>query len=217
MAGKSRSAKPRGRPRSDSVDRALTAAALEEFVSRGFHDMSMESIAVRAGVSKVSLYRRWGSKLAVAAETLKLLGEISATEDQGSLEADVRHLLGSSLGSESAQADAKVLMRTMGEISGNSELLALYRERLLAPRLEQIRGLVERARARGELRADLSTDLAAGMIAGPLFLYYLTLFAEAEVELPGDLAERMTKAILEGISSPKKNRGFNSTRPGRPR
>jgi AcrR family transcriptional regulator len=32
--------------------------------------MSMESIAARAGVSKVFLYRRWSSKLAIATEVL---------------------------------------------------------------------------------------------------------------------------------------------------
>ena len=169
-------------------------------MANGFHDMSMEAIAARAGVSKVSLYRRWKSKLAVAAEVLRLLSETTPIPDQGSLAADIRFLLNQSIGSSAAKASAKVLMRTMGEISGNPELLALYRTHLLAPRLDQLRGLVERARGRGELRADLPADVACAMIGGPLFLYHLTLLAEAEVYASDDLAEQLLRAILRGIT-----------------
>jgi AcrR family transcriptional regulator len=168
-------------------------------MANGYRDMSMESIAARAGVSKVSLYRRWSSKAAVTAEVLRLLSETTPPKDRGSLEADIRFLLNESIGSSNAKSTAKMLMRTMGEISGDAELLALYRIHLLAPRLEQLRGLVARARARKEIRSDLPTDVACAMIAGPLFLYHLTVLAEAEVDLPGNLTQKLTRAILRGI------------------
>jgi AcrR family transcriptional regulator len=194
------SPRPRGRPSSDSVDRALAKAALEEFVARGYNAMSMESIAARAGVSKVSLYRRWSSKLAVTAEVFRLLSGTTPVEDQGSFEADIRFLLEHSIRSETAKPAAKILMRTMGEISGNPKLLALYRAHLLTPRIEQLRVVIERARVRKELRAEVPADVACAMIAGPLFLYYLTLLTEAEVDLPRDLAAQLTRTILGGIA-----------------
>jgi len=200
MKEQPRAVRKRGRPTSHSIDRALAEAALEEFTVRGYHAMSMESIAARAGVSKVSLYRRWSSKLAIVTEVLRFLSEVTPVKDHGSFEGDIRALLNESIGSSNAISTGKILMRMMGEISGNPEFLALYRTHLLAPRLEQLRGLVERARARKELRADLPTDVACAMIAGPLFLYYLALLAEAEVDLPGNLAEQLTRAILGGIT-----------------
>ena len=194
------SRRPRGRPTSDSVDRALAEAALEEFVVRGYHAMSMESIADRAGVSKVSLYRRWSSKSAVTAEVFRLLRETKPAEDHGSLEADIGSLLQQSIGSRTVKTDAKVLMRTMGEIAGSPELLAMYRIHLLQPRIAQLRALLERARARRELRSDMPLDLACSMIAGPLFLYYLTVLTEADVDLPSRLPQQLTQAILGGIA-----------------
>jgi AcrR family transcriptional regulator len=188
----------RGRPRSGLVDSALAEAALEEFIVRGYHAMSIESIAARAGVSKVSLYRRWSSKLAIATEVLRLLSKTTTTvEDFGNLEADVCGLLDELVGSRSAKSAAKIVMRMMGEISVDPELLALYRTHIIVPRLEQLRGLVERARVRKELRADLPTDVACAMIAGPLFLYCLALLTE--VRMPSNLTDQLTRSILSGI------------------
>jgi hypothetical protein len=50
------------------------------------------------------------------------------------------------------------------------------------------------------LRADMPTDIACAMIAGPLFLYYLALLAEAEVNTSRDLVEQLTRAIIGGIT-----------------
>ncbi len=193
-------ARRRGRPTSDAIDRGLLEAALREFKERGYNAMSMESIAARAGVSKVSLYRRWGSKPDIAAEVFRYMSDMAPPADHGSLEADIRALLEESIGSSAATSAGKIVMRTMGEISGDPELLALYRRYLLAPRIDQLRTLVQRARARGELRAEVPTDVACAMIAGPLFLYYLALLTEAEVDLSGDLAEELTHTILGGIA-----------------
>ena len=192
-------ARRRGRPVSGSVDRALAKAAVDEFVQRGYHAMSMESIAARAGVSKLSLYRRWNSKLADTTEVFRNLKDAKTLADQGSLEADIRFLVRQSTGSPGAKSAARLLMRTMGEISDSPELMASYREHLLTPRLGQLRAVVERARTRGELRADLSTDIACAIIAGPLFLHYLTILADLEMNLPGDWAEQLTSLILDGI------------------
>jgi len=192
-------ARRRGRPISGSVDRALAKAAVDEFVQRGYHAMSMESIAARAGVSKLSLYRRWNSKLAVTAEVFRILNEAKTPVDQGSLEADIRLLVRQSTDSRGAKSAARLIMRTMGEISGSPELVASYREHLLNPRLGQLRAVVERARIRGELRVDLPTDVACAVIAGPLFLYYLTILADVEMNLPSDLAEQFAALIIDGI------------------
>lgn len=192
--------RPRGRPSDESIDRALLDAALAEFTQRGYRDMSVESIAARAGVSKVSLYRRWSGKPEIMGEVFRLMSELSPVEDRGSFAADIRALLEEYIGSSAASDAGKVLLRTMGEISGNLDLLALYRRHFLEPRMDQLRGLVGRARDRGELRPGLAIDVACAMIAGPLFLYYLTLLAQADLDLPVDLVEHLVRSILRGVA-----------------
>ncbi|BBY66843.1 TetR family transcriptional regulator [Mycolicibacterium helvum] len=191
----------RGRPRSQAVDHALVEAALAEFTDHGFREMSMQSIAARAGVSKVSLYRRWPSKIAVTKEILQLMGQATIVADHGSVAADVRHLVREALVPAEAKTAATVLMRTMGEIAGNPELLALYREHLLGPRIQQIRALIERARGRAEIPEGLDTDVIAMTIAGPIFAYQLSVLTETDTDLPENVIDQITRTILSGITA----------------
>ncbi|MFI8522882.1 TetR/AcrR family transcriptional regulator [Promicromonospora sukumoe] len=67
----------RGRPRDPRTDQAILAAALELFTEHGHAGTSIEQIARRAGVGKLTVYRRWGSKdelIAAAVESAR--GEI---------------------------------------------------------------------------------------------------------------------------------------------
>ena len=192
----------RGRPVSQEVNRVLTEAAVAEFVTRGYRTMSMESIAERAGVSKLSLYRRWPSKLAVAVDVFRILRDERPIEDHGSLAADIRAMVRRAADPRrGAEADARLILRTMGEISESPELLAAYRKYLLAPRLAQLRAVLERAQARGELRRGVPLDLAGALITGPVFLYYLTLLSGAEFDLTNNLADQFARLVLEGIGA----------------
>lgn len=197
----SRSSRPRGRPVSEQVNHALTRAAVDEFLRHGYHGMSMESIAASAGVSKRSLYRRWNSKLAVTRDVFRMLCERRISVDQGSLEADLRALVIESTQPEAVKPAAKLVMRTMGEISGNPGLLSAYRKYLMEPRIERLRVILERARARGEMRADLSTDVACTILAGPLMMYYLVVLAEADLRLPTDFREQFIRSILNALGT----------------
>ena len=52
----------RGRPRDPGVDEAIILATLELLDERGYVGLSLAEVALRAGVSRTALYRRWDSK-----------------------------------------------------------------------------------------------------------------------------------------------------------
>jgi TetR/AcrR family transcriptional repressor of mexJK operon len=54
-----------GRPRDPAKDRAILARARDIFFERGFNGAAMEEVAARAGVSKVTLYKRFADKEAL--------------------------------------------------------------------------------------------------------------------------------------------------------
>jgi AcrR family transcriptional regulator len=191
----------RGRPRSEPAHRALLEAALREFVARGYEAMSLEAIAAAAGVSKLTLYRRWDSKLTLVRELLASLSEETPMEDEGSLEADLRVLLREAYQAATASPAGQIMPRFVAEIASHPELLDVYRTLILRPRLERLQTLIARARARGELREDLPWPILADMFGGPIF-YHLTVLALVEPDLPENTPELLTQAILRGIAKP---------------
>jgi AcrR family transcriptional regulator len=189
----------RGRPRSELAHRALLEAALREFVARGYEAMSLEAIAVAAGVSKLTLYRHWDSKLALVREVLQMLSDETPIEDHGSLEEDLRVLLREAYQAGTTSPAGQIMPRLVGEIASHPELLEVYQTEILRPRLERLKALIARARERGELREDLSFTILADMFAGPIF-YHLTVLALVEPNLSDDVPELLTQAILRGIA-----------------
>jgi AcrR family transcriptional regulator len=189
----------RGRPRSEPAHRALLEAALREFVARGYEAMSLEAIAAAAGVSKITLYRRWDSKLALVRELLESLSDETPMEDQGSLEEDLRVLLREAYRAGIASPAGQIMPRFVAEIASHPELLDLYRTVILPPRMARLRALIARARARDELREDLPFTILADLFGGPIF-YHLTVLALVEPSTSDDVPELLTRAILRGIA-----------------
>src|SRR5256885_16213054 len=57
-----------GRPRSVAANRAILEATRDLLVEEGFTRLLLEHVAVRAGVGKGTIYRRWASKDALSLE-----------------------------------------------------------------------------------------------------------------------------------------------------
>src|SRR5699024_9259506 len=62
--------KARGRPRSKKAQQAVLQADADLYVDLGYDKTTMEGIAGRAGVSKQTVYRWWGSKAKILLEVL---------------------------------------------------------------------------------------------------------------------------------------------------
>lgn len=80
------------RRRGEILEEAILLAAWEELLKTGYTDMTMESVATRAGTNKSVLYRRWSDKSELVITTLrkhylpKITNEIPNT---GSLRGDI--------------------------------------------------------------------------------------------------------------------------------
>jgi hypothetical protein len=64
---------------------------------------------------------------------------------------------------------SNVIRGLTSEIAGSSELSRTYRERIVDPRLEQLRLVVARGVERGDLRPDTDLRLAHELLLGPVF------------------------------------------------
>jgi len=61
----------RGRPRRADADEQILDAALAMLREGGYRQLSLDEVARRAGTAKSSIYRRWPSKAALAAEIVR--------------------------------------------------------------------------------------------------------------------------------------------------
>jgi AcrR family transcriptional regulator len=170
---------------------AVLAAAVAELSSRDYADISVESIAARAGVHKTTVYRRWGSKEEIIRQAL-----ISAARsriqvpDTGSVDSDLRMLARAVQAVLSVPEGAAISRALLIGAMSSPEIAGLM-DQYWAARLEAISVIVERAISRGEIPAG--TDPAAFMHAMAAPLFYRLLVARAPVtERDADIAAAAT-------------------------
>jgi len=186
-----------GRPRSAEADRAILQAALELLAEDGYRALTMERVRERSGVGKATLYRRYGSKEElVRAAIVHLNADVPVPEDTGSLMGDFLAAAEEILAG-AAERNALVLMpRLLSDVADDAEMHALFYEHLVAPRRRVVREIIERAKARGEIRAELDPDLAIDMMVGPFI--YRVLIAGGDMARIGDPAEVLAN-VLDGL------------------
>lgn len=141
------------------------AATLDELARRGMRAMTIESVAERAGVSKVTIYRWWPDKVALTLEALRELPEL-AVPDTGTLERDLRALRTRLVGLIETTRLGDVLPALVAERHHSEHRVEIGR--YIAERSEPFRAIVRRAIGRGELPAGVDPDLAARLFASPL-------------------------------------------------
>jgi AcrR family transcriptional regulator len=183
-----------GRPRAADADAAILESALDLLEKRGYAGLSIDAVAAAAGVAKTTIYRRWPSKPALlAAAAAPLYQQLVEAPDTGSLRDDLVSLLATSRELMMGRA-GRILQILLRESSQHQELTeplqcALYERRQLYHRV------LNRALARGELRADVDQDLVADMLLGPLWIR--TMITPSPT--PPELVRAAVDAILPGI------------------
>ncbi|MGH3208743.1 MAG: TetR/AcrR family transcriptional regulator [Trebonia sp.] len=170
---------------------AVMAAAIEELSARDYADISVESIAARAGVHKTTVYRRWGSKVEIIKQALVGAASVHIqVPDTGSVDSDLL-LLARAVQGVLSQGAAISTALIVGSLA-SAELAGVMRQ-YWAVRLGAISEIVHRAVSRGELPPG--TDPAALMhtMAAPLF--YQLLVAQVPVtEADANLSTAATLA-----------------------
>lgn len=153
----------------DEVTDALLRAFLEEWASHGYAALSLERVAARAGAGKAAIYRRWPSKVAIAAEAVGKYGQIlTDVTDHGTLAGDLEAYLLMLRRALRHRLVRKILPDLYAEASRGSELVPVLRD-LSSSRRQGGTSLIERAVARGELRAGIDRELAMDMIPASLY------------------------------------------------
>jgi AcrR family transcriptional regulator len=148
----------RGRPRDPGVDEAILSAVLDLLAEGGYTRLTMDQVAIRAGVGKASVYLRWPNKVALVADAIQRRpGFAPKVPDTGSLREDMLEFLHEVLRMRGTVPRA--LGAVHGEIMNNIELRRAWRRGMAGTLTSCVREIVERAIERGELPPSADVEL----------------------------------------------------------
>ena len=191
-----------GRPRSAESHQAILEATLVLFAEVGLQGLSIEAIAERAGVGKTTIYRRWSSKEEIVNDALDLMRSAYPLPDTGNIRHDLLSIAREAQDLfNSNPLASKLVIKIMAEIKSRPDVYQAFHEKLVAPRMQQFRQVVEAAQARGELRSDLDGMLIlslifSSLVYGPLFSGVIASDAQ-QISEP----QLLVDALLRGIGT----------------
>ncbi|WP_326699244.1 TetR/AcrR family transcriptional regulator [Streptomyces sp. NBC_01754] len=156
--------------RSERSRRATLDAALELCTDRGYGRVTVEAIAVRAGVSKKTIYRWWPSKGAVLLEAF-VDAFVGATPfpDTGDIALDLRTHINSAVRLTSMPPCGPAYTGILSEMHYDDALAEAVQEQLVRPRFAAAEARLRKAQEQGRIPADADLPLAVEMLYGPLY------------------------------------------------
>jgi AcrR family transcriptional regulator len=162
----------------------------------GLPAATVDAIAARSGVSKVTVYRHWPSRTAVAASAFaRLMGAAVPVPDTGSLVGDVTEHLVRLSAFYASEPRGKTFAQLLAACVDDPAGAAYFRQYFLAERDQVTAQLWQRALDRGE--ADLGTDLedVIDILAGPLIFRRIA----GHRPLSENSARKLARAVLRGL------------------
>ena len=158
-----------GRPRDPKIQRAILKAAADLVLEIGFKPMSMDAVAARAGVGRMTIYRRWPNKAAI------VMDAFVARVDPGTLFIAENGYLDSirlqmrSMAKVFRGRDGGLIRALLAEAQFDPELAAALRERWTMPRRRMAINYFEEGMRKGILRADLDPNAIIDILYAPIY------------------------------------------------
>jgi AcrR family transcriptional regulator len=184
-----------GRPRSERARLAILEATADLLVEGGLNAATMEAIAARAGVSKVTIYKWWPTRGAVAIDAYFLrFSQTILFGDSGDLATDLVAQMLVLIKAFRGRAGA-IMAELIGQAQTDPSLAETLRTGWLKPRREASTAVLQRSIERGDLDPDIDIPAVLDQLYAPLY-FRLTMRHEP---LTPDLAATLVRNVLYGI------------------
>lgn len=158
----------RGRPRNPENDAAILDAAVDLLIERGPAGASIEAIARRAEVAKLTVYRRWKSR-----EELLMAALEHGRPTKPSGAASFDDLVGSIVRQLGDRRFRDLMARVIGASVDQPKLIKVYSDRHLRPRLEGLTAAIEHEIDSGNFPAGTDPSAVRDVLAGTIGLVLL--------------------------------------------
>ncbi|MEU4230322.1 TetR/AcrR family transcriptional regulator [Nonomuraea sp. NPDC026600] len=178
--------------RTARVRAAVLEAAQDELVLHGFHGLTMDAVAARAGVGKTTVYRRWTGTAGLVADLMTELADQSAAHaNTGTIEEDLRANALSVLNAITDERLGPTLQAVIAAATCDKEAAAALNA-FYDRRIREWANSVDLAIRRGELPEGTDGQEVIRAISAPL--YYRLLVTREPVDK--ETAERSVARAL---------------------
>lgn len=195
-----------GRPRDAQIDGRILAAAREILAERGLREMSLDTVAERAGVARSTIYRRWATSDELILDVIDdALGQLPGPDpaiDTDAFWSEVRDGLRIAIRGLSNPIERDAIQLWIGRLTHQPKLHRRYWQRRVQPRRDRAINSLKAAAAEGRLDAtdaDLLVDMLAGLM---LYRYFLTP-KELRAKEPDEQWLQRVVDLAERLLSPK--------------
>ena len=185
-----------GRPRSEKARKAVIRTTLKLLERVGFHELSIEAVAAKAGVGKATVYRWWANKAELVISAFASAVESELRFPSGGMVLDSIHqqmkrwvvIFQSPLG--------QIVATVVGAGQSDPEILKAFRAHWVEPRRKEVRGLLQQAMKNGELRSDLAPDTMLDLFYGPLYLRLVLKHAPLDEDFVNTVFALVSSTVL---------------------
>jgi AcrR family transcriptional regulator len=139
-------------------------------LAEGMATFTIERVAATAGVSKMTIYKWWPSKGALALDGyFAAVEDTLAFPDTGDLEADLASQLRAFVRLTVDSPAGRVIAELIGQSQTDPDLAAAYRERYSGPRRRLAVEVIERAQRRDQVRSDVDPRIVVDQLWGACY------------------------------------------------
>lgn len=175
---------------------AILDAAEAVLVEAGYSGFSIEAVARRARAGKPTIYRWWPSKAALLLEVYQRQKRVDIP-DTGMLEEDLVGFL-INLFSHWRETSSGSVFRSLIAEAQSDETAAAALAGYAGGRRAHTGQIIERAKARGEVAADIDAAIVADLVASYAWRHLLT----NRLEEPEPAIRKVVRYLLQGIAAP---------------
>ncbi|WP_370330801.1 TetR/AcrR family transcriptional regulator [Mycolicibacterium hippocampi] len=188
----------RGRPRDPRADRDIMSATRELLAAAGYEQISIESIAKAAGVSRPTVYRRWPSKAHLVFDAaFGHPGDDELPAQSGDFDTDLRTFVSAALTFWRDPVVEAAALGILAERRRDPELHIRTQQLLDERTVAHFRSLARSGIEQGVVDPAVDVDAFYQLVIG-------TTFYQAQVVMDAgsntaQLAERLCSLVIQGV------------------
>jgi AcrR family transcriptional regulator len=158
-----------GRPRSEKIHQAILKAAVELVLTSGFRAVSIEAIAAKARVGRMTIYRRWPNKAAIVMDAFVMRVDSDTLFSPAKSFTESIRLQMRTMAKAFRGKDGTLIRTLLAEAQFDPELATALRERWTMPRRRMAVAYFREGINEGALRADIDPDAMIDLLYAPLY------------------------------------------------